>query len=122
MTTYFVLKGLVNGEEGEFAVPSGGSADKVQPDGWYYLLEGEANGRGPFNSRKDAEYAGRRETQQWAIDELAEELYNGDWVEDILRKCAERGLDKDEAFEVIEQAVTFIQTHHIEDAYPDEYK
>lgn len=57
-TIYFVLNGLLNGEEGIYALPAGGGDDLPQEDGWYYLLEGEADGVGPYKSSNDALRAG----------------------------------------------------------------
>lgn len=54
-TTYFVLFGLVNGQDGEYAIPAGdGNADR-QEDGWYVLLEGMTDGEGPYDSEQEAD-------------------------------------------------------------------
>lgn len=50
LTTYFVLNGLINGEEGVFAVPAGGGDDPPQADGWYYIVDGMDDGVGPYVS------------------------------------------------------------------------
>lgn len=63
---YFVLNGLVNGERGASALPAGGGGESVQADGWYYLLPGDADGRGPYSSRDEAAEALRGETA-WYI-------------------------------------------------------
>jgi len=49
---YFVLNGLVNGEEGSRAVPAGSGNDPAQKDGWYFLLDGDADGQGRTNLAK----------------------------------------------------------------------
>jgi hypothetical protein len=53
---YFVLLGLANGERGEVAQRCGGGApgQDLEPDGWYWVEEGMADGVGPFPSREDA--------------------------------------------------------------------
>lgn len=54
-STYFVLNGLINGESGEHAVPSGKEMPEVQDDGWYFLIEStDVDGRGPHHSRGEA--------------------------------------------------------------------
>lgn len=74
VSTYFVLNSLLNGERGVTAVPAGSGLDRPQADGFYYLLEDESDGHGPFDSRDDALEAGERaaDTQCWVFpsDEL----------------------------------------------------
>lgn len=53
---YFVLNGLHNGEDGVHAVTC---AEEQQPDGWYYLLDGEDDGVGPYTSKDAAASAAR---------------------------------------------------------------
>lgn len=50
---FFVLNGLLNGEEGVKAVPAGGGDGRLS-DGWYYLRPGDADGQGPYRSRDEA--------------------------------------------------------------------
>lgn len=54
----FVLNGWVNGEEGlgraQVAGPSNGP---VLEDGWYWLVDGDADGEGPYETREKAEEA-----------------------------------------------------------------
>lgn len=53
---YFVLKGLLNGEEGVYAVPAGGGEVPPQEDGWYFFVfDGDSDGEGPFDSRDEAQ-------------------------------------------------------------------
>lgn len=52
-TVYFVLGGLVNGETGVRALTAG--VGEQQPDGWYVVPVGEADGIGPISSRQEAE-------------------------------------------------------------------
>lgn len=62
MDLFFVLKGLVNGERGATAELSGPANGPVLADGWYWLLDGDADPRGgPFDSREDAYEAATRE-------------------------------------------------------------
>lgn len=56
-TTYYVLNSLLNGERGVTAVPSESGLDKPLADGHYYLLEGEVDGHGPYDSVDDAREA-----------------------------------------------------------------
>jgi len=51
---YFVLLGLVNGESGVLAIPSGSGVDPVQADGWYFIPDGEVDGKGPYPSWDEA--------------------------------------------------------------------
>lgn len=57
-TVFFVLGGLVNGEEGCHAVPagvlSGADLSTVMADGWYVLMDDDPDGVGPFLSREAA--------------------------------------------------------------------
>ncbi len=58
---FFVLNGLINGDEGlGHAVPAGSGLDPVLADGWYWLFDGEqdpAPNAGPYNSRQAARAA-----------------------------------------------------------------
>lgn len=66
---YFVLNGLWNGEEGYPAMTIGADHnDKPQADGWYWLLEGDDDGHGPFLSR-DAAVRGFAEAEADIADE-----------------------------------------------------
>lgn len=82
---YFVLKGLLNGEEGCPAIPAGGGDDPAQEDGWYlFQNEGDADGFGPF----DSEAAARRSAAVFdknATIEKASEL-----IESIMQAVGER--------------------------------
>lgn len=50
---FFVLNGLHNGVEGEFATTAG--FEKPMKDGWYWLRDdGNPDGVGPFESRQAA--------------------------------------------------------------------
>lgn len=51
--TYFVKKGLWNGEEGMCALTSG--VGEQQADGWYWLVDGMDDGVGPFPSKEAAQ-------------------------------------------------------------------
>ena len=62
MDFYFVKDGLVNGEEGVFAVPCGGGDDPPQPDGWYYLPPDYEDGIGPFATKEEAEEASKEDS------------------------------------------------------------
>lgn len=53
-TTFFVLNGLVDGEEGVTATPAGSGVDPVMADGWYVLADGDPDGKRPFASRDEA--------------------------------------------------------------------
>lgn len=52
MEIFFVLKGLVNGEEGMYALTCG--FNKQMPDGWYFQSYYEDDGIGPFISREES--------------------------------------------------------------------
>ena len=52
ITLYFVLNGLMNGEDGVHACTTG--VGQQQKDGWYWLIEGMDDGKGPFESREQA--------------------------------------------------------------------
>ena len=53
---YFVLNGLLNGEEGVYAIPAGGGEVPPQEDGWYFFVfDGDTDGEGPFDSRDEAQ-------------------------------------------------------------------
>lgn len=54
-TIFFVLNGLMNGEEGEMAMTCG--VGETMPDGWYYIFDGMDDGQGPSASRRGAETA-----------------------------------------------------------------
>ena len=53
--TYFVKNGWLNGEVGIFAKTAG--FGEQQPDGWYYLPEGDDDGVGPFKTQTGAQEA-----------------------------------------------------------------
>lgn len=55
MKTYFVKNGLLNGEDGTYAITSMGIQ---QRDGWYYMLEDMDDGEGPYETKEDAVEAG----------------------------------------------------------------
>lgn len=57
MSVYFVLNGLVNGEDGEYAIEAGGDDARRVPDGWYFLKDGDADGTGPYDHKQEAEHA-----------------------------------------------------------------
>lgn len=60
-TFFFVLGGLVNGNEGE---PATTTDERDMADGWYYLLDDEnPNGYGPHPSRDSALEAAARHPQ-----------------------------------------------------------
>jgi hypothetical protein len=50
-STYFVLNGLINGEEGMMAIPAGGGDDHPQADGWYFIVDGMDDGAGPYDNQ-----------------------------------------------------------------------
>lgn len=55
---FFVLKGLLNGEEGVEARRCGPPNADFLVDGWYFLFDDEwqdPDGTGPFDSRQEAE-------------------------------------------------------------------
>lgn len=52
--TYFVLNGLINGEEGVMAIPAVGGNDLPQADGWYFIVDGMDDGAGPFTRKISA--------------------------------------------------------------------
>jgi hypothetical protein len=54
--TFFVLNGLLNGEEGVQACTCG--FGHQLKDGWYFQLEGDDDGVGPFLSREETQRAG----------------------------------------------------------------
>lgn len=60
---YFVLNGLVNGEDGKTAHEAGplNALIPIQKDGWYWLLDGMVDGKGPFPSRNVAVTAAESE-------------------------------------------------------------
>lgn len=62
-TTYYVLKGLINGERGARALRTNGEA---LHDGHYYLVDGDPDGVGPYDSTEDA----RDAALQWIDDSL----------------------------------------------------
>lgn len=87
VTTYYVLNGLVNGERGCVAHRSGGSHEPVQKDGHYYLIEGDADGVGPYDCREDALDAGLRWfTQVWLfpLDPMESPHRKVDGQDDVL--------------------------------------
>ena len=51
---FFVLNGLVNGEEGVKALPAGGGQEEPLSDGWYFLHGENPDGLGPHRSRDEA--------------------------------------------------------------------
>lgn len=67
-TCYFVLNGLVNGQDGTPAAKAG-DGDEVQKDGWYYLFDGEADGNGPHESVQKAKDAARPEALSRSIED-----------------------------------------------------
>lgn len=64
-TLYYVLNGLVDGQRGCPAVVAGDDQLPSQADGHYFLVDGESDGRGPYECREDAAEAGN----SWAMDE-----------------------------------------------------
>lgn len=54
-TVFFVLGGLVNGEEGCHAIPAGSGDGVEMPDGWYVSKDGDPDGVGPYLSREEAQ-------------------------------------------------------------------
>jgi len=58
MHIYFILGGLVNGNDGEYALTCGFNI-KME-DGWYYLPEGYTDGVGPFKCREEAQNEGKK--------------------------------------------------------------
>lgn len=56
-TFFFVLNGLVNGEEGMLATRAGPPDGPLVPDGWYFHFDDEwqdPDGTGPYTSRDEA--------------------------------------------------------------------
>lgn len=79
--TFFVLRGFVNGERGMYAVPAGGlmPTDRRMEDGWYYHVEGDPDGVGPFPCREDAEEASQARAKMEDLDvgEIIKALLSG---------------------------------------------
>lgn len=53
-TIFFVLNGLINGEEGVYAQKTG-TGEQLK-DGWYYLLGDDVDGDGPYDHREEAQH------------------------------------------------------------------
>lgn len=51
-TLFFVLNGLINGEEGELAQRSG-TGEQLK-DGWYFLMGDDVDGDGPYEHKDEA--------------------------------------------------------------------
>ncbi len=52
---FFVLKGLINGEDGVLALRAGGDTSPRLDDGWYFMNhESDPEEHGPFRSREEA--------------------------------------------------------------------
>lgn len=122
-TTFFVLNGFLNGEEGVRAERAGDGNGTLH-DGWYYIADDDngenIDGTGPYPTKAAAERAWAKTNRETTIDELTSEVYNGMWVEELLRKAAKAGLSTKDVKEVLDAAVDFIDTHHL-DSYPGEY-
>ena len=54
-STYYVKDGLINGEEGVYALTCGFGYQ--QADGWYYLPENDDDGYGPYETEQAAKDA-----------------------------------------------------------------
>lgn len=81
---FFVLKGLVDGEEGVSAQKSGTGAQLA--DGWYYLVGDDVDGDGPHEFREEAEHYAEaaieadQESQMYTqVDEFVARLTNFGW-------------------------------------------
>lgn len=79
-TIFFVLNGLVDGEEGYYATRTN---EDVLEDGWYYLYGDDPGGNGPYISRDEAIFFCEKEIdadiEYVAVEKLQEifnELYN----------------------------------------------
>jgi len=69
---FFVLKGLIDGKDGEYATKADGER---LPDGWYVLVDGEADpSDGPFDSEDDARTARFNMNRNAALGELRNQL------------------------------------------------
>jgi hypothetical protein len=66
---FFVLNGLVNGDEDEYAYPSGGfEPSRPLDDGWYFFRdEGDADGDGPWDSYQEADREMKKRDQRQLI-------------------------------------------------------
>jgi hypothetical protein len=53
--TYQVIDGLINGQDGEYAMTV---AERIQTDGWYYILDDMDDGVGPFDTQEEAKQYG----------------------------------------------------------------
>lgn len=107
MNTYFVLNGLLNGEEGVRALTCGFGAQ--QPDGWYWLNDGEEDGHGPFGSRQLAERAaamGKLAHREEAIAQASERLESlisetgAETADDVLHLANELMMEIEEEYDV----------------------
>lgn len=58
---FFVDGGLLNGEEGVFAITTD---ERTMKDGWYYTQGDDVNGEGPFWSDSEARRAADRD---WGV-------------------------------------------------------
>lgn len=88
---FFVLNGLFNGEEGVKAATIG--LGKRLEDGWYYLLQDQEDGVGPYRSKEEAVRAGEQSEVTWAFHPngvfvpYAERVHEGtEWVPVTIKK------------------------------------
>lgn len=65
---FFVLNGLVNGEEGVKALPAGGGQEEPLSDGWYFLRGENPDGQGPYRSRDEAVRKAERAAEMDRLD------------------------------------------------------
>ena len=77
-TLYFVLNGLCNGVDGEYATTAGFGVQ--QPDGWYYLLNnGALDGVGPFTSMDKAGAAAALACSVHVLGHTFTPMESADW-------------------------------------------
>lgn len=102
---YFVLKGYVNGQEGERAIKAGGGDEKdLQADGWYFLTGEDLDGQGPWDHWEEAEMYAKLGIDAELESELAEEILN--YVGELVK---DKGFDLAQVTAAFNDAVQYIR-------------
>ena len=97
-TLFFVLKGLVDGEEGMLAQRSG-TGEELK-DGWYFLTDDNPDGDGPYDFKEEADQYAQMgldgEEEARAVDAfttLIQRFRNYGFDDNTIKTCFEEGLN-----------------------------
>lgn len=95
ISIFFVLNGLVNGEDGNYAIPCGGGDDPRLEDGWYFLPDDGStdDGYGPFDSKDEALKESENYIPRATLDNVEQMMENelAEVVEAAIRAVKEAG-------------------------------